>query len=138
MTEYEVASLALEQASGIREQTMIMQTQLTLVQENLTTFITLMSGYLIVAYLIGEKLTLVQVCILNLFYLVIMTFSLLGIFISQGVGIFRYEKLLLIYPDTISLPFWGVESQITLAAVLAIIVAVSIWFMWEVRHPKTA
>jgi hypothetical protein len=138
MTEYEIASLALEQASGIREQIELTQSQLGLVQENLSVFLTLLSGYLIVAYLVAKSLTSVQVVILNFFYLVIMSLSLLAVFTAHGVGIFRYGELLLLNSDTMSIEFWRVESQVILAAVLAIIVAVSIWFMWEARHPKTA
>jgi hypothetical protein len=138
MTEYEIASLALEQASGIREQIELTQSQLGLIQENLSVLLTLLSGYLIVAYLVAKSLTSVQVVILNFFYLVIMSFSLLAVFTAHGVGIFRYGGLLLLNPDTMPIEFWRVESQVTLAAILAIIVAVSIWFMWEVRHPKTA
>jgi len=138
MTEYEIASLALEQASGIREQIELSQTQLGLVQENLSVFLTLLFGYLIVAYLVAKSLTSVQVVILNFLYLVIMSLLLLAVFTAHGVGIFRHGELLLLYPDTMPVEFWRVESQVALAAFLTIIVAVSIWFMWEVRHPKTA
>jgi hypothetical protein len=138
MTEYEIASLALEQASGIREQIELTQSQLGLIQENLSVLLTLLSGYLIVAYLVAKSLTSVQVVILNFFYLVIMSLSLLAVFTAHGVGIFRYGELLLLNPDTMPIEFWRVESQVTLAAILAIIVTVSIWFMWEARHPKTA
>jgi hypothetical protein len=138
MTEYEIASLALEQASGIREQIALAHSQLGLVQENLSVFLTLLFGYLIVAYLVAKSLTSVQVVILNFLYLVIMSFSLLAVFTAHGVGIFRYGGLLLLNPDTMPIEFWRVESQVALAAVLVIVVAVSIWFMWDVRHSKAA
>ena len=71
MTEYEIASLALEQAAGIRDQSELLQGQVGLIIENLSMFITVLFGYLVVAYFVAKALTRVQVSILNFLYLVL-------------------------------------------------------------------
>jgi hypothetical protein len=69
MTEYEIASLALQQASGIREQVALTQTQLEVLASAAELQVQISVGYLVAAYLIGKSLTRVQAFVLNAFYI---------------------------------------------------------------------
>jgi hypothetical protein len=138
MTEYEIASLALEEAAGIRDQAELMQGQVGLIIENISMFITVLFGYLVVAYFLAKTLTRVQVSILNFLYLVIMTFSASAVFSAHAIGIFRRGELLILQPHRVPVPFWTSSGQAALVVIMAIVVAASLWFMREARHPKTA
>jgi hypothetical protein len=138
VTEYEIASLALEQAAGIRDQSELLQGQVGLIIENLSMFITVLFGYLVVAYFVAKALTRVQVSILNFLYLVIMTFSASAVFSAHAIGIYRYDELLIMQPAIVRVLFWSDSAQAALVAIMAIVVAASLWFMREVRRPKTA
>lgn len=137
MTEYEIASLALEQAAGIRDQSELLQGQAELITVSVATFFTILFGYLIVAYLVARDLTRLQVFILNFIYLLIMLVIFFASANAHTVGIFRYAELLELQPETVPVPFWTIEFQVFTLCVLAVAVAASLWFMWSVRHPRS-
>ena len=143
MTEYEIADLALSTQEGIREQISLVQTQIGLVQAQLslvltglTLFYTLLFGYLIVAYFIGANLTRGQTIMLTLLYSCTVFFNRFS-----GWNVMRTARelrsdLLQLSPDTskIALDSDGTITVVTVG-VVALYVA-SLYFMWEVRHPK--
>jgi hypothetical protein len=101
--------------------------------------ITVMSGYLIVAYMVGERLTRIQVLIINTFYLLSASTLVLSAF--QGildVSMARREAALQI-PE---LPIVGASTNIfiwpaSIALMNAAVVIASVYFMWSVRHSKS-
>jgi hypothetical protein len=143
MTEYEIADLALSTQEGIREQISLVQTQiglgqaqLSLVLTGITMFYTLLFGYLIVAYFIGANLTRGQTIMLTLLY----SFTVLVNRISGWNAMGRVRELRLdlfqLSPDT---PKIALDSDGTITALTVGIVALyvaSLYFMWDVRHPK--
>ena len=91
-------------------------------------YVTGVSGYLLVAYLIGSKLTTVQVAIFTVLFLVFsgfMTYGAFGFF--ENAHLFSRE-----YGRAYARPWAGDMALITqIGGIWA-----SIYFMWIVRHPK--
>jgi hypothetical protein len=133
MTEYEIASLALQQASGIREQVALTQTQLEVLASAAELQVQISVGYLVAAYLIGKSLTRVQAFVLNAFYIWWSCGAILNILGAHNAGQFQYQELLMIDPDRVMPSFWRAETAYFTAASWALVVLASLWFMWEVR-----
>lgn len=106
---------------------------------NLAVLITLMSGYLVVAYLVGKRLTRTQILVTNALYLMSAFTIVSGSFsVSLDMQIARKEMALLIpqlgllnYAE-VNIYFW---PSIVVIINSCLIVA-SLFFMWQVRHPK--
>jgi hypothetical protein len=121
MTEYEIRDLIINMAN--------------VATSILVVVMTIISAYLVVAWLVGEKLTRAQVTLVNLVFLAfapMMLFTWAGIF----VGTLRLqEKLHLINPETlIGLSSGGIAA---VSITLLVLILGSIKFMWDVRHTKT-
>ena len=101
--------------------------------------ITLMSGYLVVAYLVGEKLTRAQVMIINLLYVIG------ALTVVAGHSQYMADVMLARLQAHVSDPqvFVAVDSaQLTLIpATLALVnislITASLYFMWSIRHPRS-
>jgi hypothetical protein len=101
--------------------------------------VTVMSGYLIVAYMVGERLTRIQVLIINTFYLLSASTLVLSAF--QGildVSMARREAALQI-PE---LPMISASTNIfiwpaSIALTNAAMALAAVFFMWSVRHSKS-
>ena len=99
--------------------------------------LTVLTGYLLITYFVGEKLTTFQVCFVNVVFLLayISTWQTLIEYIAT-VEYFR-ETLATLKSD---LPLAGTTLNaspgysITVASLLTI---GALYFMWNVRHPKT-
>jgi hypothetical protein len=101
----------------------------------LAIYITLLMGYIVAAYIIGEKLVGSQAAIISTLYSLLMV-TIIAAFVSFiRVG---YENAYLA---------WEMSTQrkvgpVPLLAELGVVVMVfcylaSLKFMWDVRHPKT-
>jgi hypothetical protein len=101
--------------------------------------ITLMSGYLVVAYLVGEKLTRTQVSIVNSLYVI----SALSVI--SGHSQYTRESLLAGHQAHFSSPdsFAAVDPAylalvpVVLAVINISLIVSSLYFMWSVRHPRS-
>jgi hypothetical protein len=136
MTEYEIADLALSNAEAIRSQIALMQEQSLVNNTRLNLFYTFLFGYLITAYVVGAALTKIQVSLLNLLYLV-------AILINRRMyylGLQQHQELknglrqLQDVPSPPPLTNYGFEFVIITSIIM---ILVSLFFMWSVRHPKT-
>ncbi|GAB5412589.1 MAG: hypothetical protein Cons2KO_01920 [Congregibacter sp.] len=97
-------------------------------------YLTVTSGYLVAAYLVGRQLTDIQnrtILLLFLFTSVMFTFAAFG---SFGRGVALANKLEAISPDhTILLDAW---VPLVTASLLLCGIAASLKFMWDIRHSK--
>ena len=96
--------------------------------------IAVLSGYVVVAYAVGAKLTRLQVVALNINY----TIWLLYLAASGATGItngLRKNQLAqeLLGEPIASLPY-SIHIYWSLSTMLLV---TSLWFMWSIRHPKT-
>lgn len=100
---------------------------------NVSLAIAVLSGYLVVAYTVGVKLTRTQVSVLNTNYVIWMLYILAsgGTGLANGYARATVAKemlgespLLLSYP---------VHMYVLIGFLL---LTTSLWFMWSVRQPK--
>jgi len=132
MTEYEIADLAVstqelffqqrELAQGMAERAFHVTQQIG----------NLLFGYLIVAYLVGAKLTKVQVAILNALYLSwqLNSFRSLSI-LNTNAGVLL-EKMAEISPELTP----NIPSLLVALSLYSCLILASLYFMWSIRHPK--
>ena len=121
MTEYELAELVAiysSNGSGL-----------------FATYLTLISGYLITAFLAGARLNTLQVTILNVgfvFAASIVTFATFGALMTQ---VAYTMKLLVLAPGAPQIGRgWLMKS---LCILMAGGTLASLYVMWNSRHPKT-
>ena len=94
-----------------------------------------LSGYLVVAYTVGSKLTRLQVSVLNV------TYSLWYLYIASNgtMNLIRarayiVESLELVQHGFTLAPY-VVHARVAITLLLWV---TSLWFMWSMRHPKEA
>ena len=96
---------------------------------------TVICGYLLVAYAVGSKLTTFQVVAITFIYTATLFFNL-GAQLSSLTDAIEFRKLadeLLVeqtfrnYPNAVPI----------IMLIRCSIYFVSVWFMWNVRHPRT-
>jgi len=120
LTEYEMADLAMSAQATATPTTAL--------------FITILSGYLIVAWLVGEKLTRAQVIFINILFS-FFQLSLVAGWSSRWSLSYRYQDAL----HSIDPSFYELNSPAPLVA-FALAMCASIpgclKFMWDVRHPR--
>lgn len=129
MTEYEIADLAAAQFDRLVVMLDVLGTHLSI-------YLTIISGYLIVAYMVGKKLSRLQVSLISILYFAAALFeALLMVAISSSmIGIIEY---LVSVDDRIddsfvqSLGGQGLGLTVLIAALL-----LPLWFMWNIRREK--
>lgn len=100
----------------------------------LALFITTISAYLITAWLVGSKLSRPQIVLVNSIFI---TFSLLGVWgwlARYRMAIYYQEQLINLNPERFApIPL---SAIVFVTVVYLVIIASSVKFMWDVRHPK--
>ena len=101
--------------------------------------ITLISGYLVVAYLVGKQLTRTQVIIMNALYLISALLLVFGSFyhgldaqIARKMMALQIPELDLFSYASMNIYFWPSIVSI----VYSCLIFASFFFMWQLRHPK--
>ena len=107
----------------------------------LAILLTIVSGYMVIAYLVGEKLTRIQVLLVNMVYIAsglsVLTSnygSVLDSATARAEAAQRIEEL-----RSIATPVGEAVPEIyaiIVAAVNSLFLIISLVFMWQVRHPK--
>ena len=97
-------------------------------------YLTVTSGYLVVAYLAGSKLLRSQVLLITALYLLI---GGLSIFTFYGFGMRGVIYAMRAGELDSSLPIYGSPTFVALFSLMLIVVSVaSIKFMWDIRLHK--
>ncbi len=104
-----------------------------------TIYFTLVSAYLVVAFLVGSTLTRIQLFIVSTLYILWSLGTVNALHIGGRAaqrlqeGLIEMESRYFIYDDAAaSTAFWVFSfNLIQLTGILA-----SLYFMWSVRHPK--
>ena len=107
----------------------------SIMQAWLTVLVTILSAYLIAAYMVGSRLSRSQAAILNTLYL---GYSVLIVFAIVSAGSRCLEFVVEIQELNPAREF-GLTPVIlwVVLAVTSASVMVSLKFMWDIRHPKT-
>jgi hypothetical protein len=124
MTEYEMTDIIMSRYAQMTEQASL--------------YFALVSGYLITAYVVGSRLTRLQVTVINTLYC-LWTVGILGGYINTVNDTIELEQVIRsVWATTTA----GNISDSTSAAysfaiVQTIGIIASLVFMWSVRHPRT-
>ena len=96
--------------------------------------ITVISGYLIVAYVVGNHLEKGQIIIINFLYIFFATLLWYGSTSALFKQVEFVEQLQALRPDA----FYPASQEIDFAVafVTYLVDLASLKFMWDVRHPK--
>jgi hypothetical protein len=104
-------------------------------QAGLGLYLSILSGYLIIAYLVGAKLTRAQVSIVTaLFVFSTASVSLWFAAWSQRALEFAMEAKQLNPDRQVSN---STEALLIFTSMLFLGIIASLYFMWSIRHPKT-
>jgi hypothetical protein len=144
MTEYEQATLTIMKYEHNLSVMARFDSQQEMVAIYGSIYLTLLFGYLVVAYLIGKNLTRVQVSIFNVLY----SMSILGSLSIMAGGYagmatyWEYSQMLLqeLGHDRVLPLAAGLMSENFIIATMTInffSLMASLYFMWTIRHPKT-
>ncbi len=121
MTEYELQELAFTAGGlGINFAALL---------------ITLISSYLVVAYVAGSELTRPQITLVNVLFLFTSSLFLYGSVSSFIKQLSIVEKLRILNPED----YYPATPLVVIAVtvIFLLIILASLHFMWSVRHPKT-
>ena len=120
MTEYELADLV----SSTNANSLVL----------VPLFISIVSGYLVVAWLVGSRLQPSQASLINVLFV---SFACLGIFAwasRMRVALSYQPELLEINPDRLPVMSpWLIPATLI---VMTIVTLGCLKFMWDIRHPK--
>ena len=102
-------------------------------QQMSITYLSIVSGYLLVAHFLGSQLSRPQVIIVNAIYIVY-AIAQIGGFYSQMVTLADLSEASLQLGGYADVAAWGILwCSIQLTMLIG-----SLYFMWTVRHPKNA
>ena len=99
-------------------------------------FVTIMSGYLIVAWLVGEKLTRAQVIFINALFILFQFNLILAWSATWEKAIKVATELNSIDPTFYSSGLGSSAGLIVFAVTMIASIPGCIKFMWNIRHPK--
>ena len=122
LTEYELADLALTAQGNATPITAL--------------FVTIMSGYLIVAWLAGKKLTRAQIIFVNALFIFFQFNLILGWSVTWARAYKLGTTLQSIDPVFYSVGLNSTATLILFAVTMLASIPGCINFMWNVRHPK--
>ena len=96
---------------------------------------TILCGYLFVAYTIGEKLKRSQVIAITAIYAASYIYNMILhlLAVSNTVDFARMAGQISLE----TAPLLSQGAVLTMLTIRASIFLVSLWFMWDIRHPKT-
>jgi small-conductance mechanosensitive channel len=103
-----------------------------------TVLISIVSGYLVIAYFVGERLTRTQVSIMNTMYLAVATTTISGSYVALRDFMFARNEMaseipeFAVYGVVAKIYFWPFFNMI----LHSFMVLASLIFMWQVRPPR--
>ena len=100
-------------------------------------YLTVSSGYLIVAYLAGAQLTRSQTLFVSALFLVFAFYALWGVAQYWASGDEARLALEELGADMIELNYLGLNPVVIALPMGVLGILGSLKFMWDVRHPKT-
>ena len=99
--------------------------------------LTMITGYLLIAYFIGAKLSTLQVAFVNFVFLLMHANAVASVVMGILRESYYTQQVLKISPETPNIGSFGDAAVFCVVASL-IVTAGCLSYMWSVRHPKTA
>ena len=103
--------------------------------ESFLAYITNLSGYLVAAIVVGNRLTRLQALIITIGFIIFTTFTIWGAYTFWNASYVTVEKLGLAHPEIIPTN-WTNPAIVALVCMLGGQIA-GCKFMWDIRHPKS-
>ena len=97
-------------------------------------YITILSGYLIVAFVVGERLSKLQALIITIGFITFTSFSIWGAVTFWNSTYVTAVSVASTHPEITSFG-WLNPAHVALACMCGGIIA-GCMFMWDIRHPK--
>jgi hypothetical protein len=104
-------------------------------QTALGLYLSVLTGYLIMAYLVGDKLTRPQVLIVTVLYVCATTIITLWFFAWWSRALEFAMEAKQLNPDRQVAN--SVQAAWSITVMLFMAIVASLYFMWSIRHPKT-
>jgi hypothetical protein len=122
MTEYEILDLVASESAAMASQFNI--------------YLTVLFAYLIVGYFVGDKLTTAQTVVLTSLYIWPSSAQVMGMRLTLNHVVELFDRKAEVAPASSYESTYSAYTHLWLAAMLVAIGA-GLYFMWNVRHPKT-
>ena len=122
MTEYEMTDIIMSRFSNMTEQASL--------------YFALVSGYLITAFLIGERLTRLQVTLINSLFILWTLGILMGYNTSVAAVVDLDTAIRQLQSPSVGSNLGNSASAHIFSVVQAMGIIASLIFMWSIRHPK--
>jgi len=120
----------------------LVQAEISLLDSGAEWLITILTGYLLIAYAIGKNLGLFQVSFVNVVFLLLVLARLDANYASQEVVRSLMELLREQNPEiAMQLGYERIHSKTVIwirPIVITLVVTGAYVFMWSIRHPKEA
>jgi hypothetical protein len=107
----------------------------SLVISTMGVYMTIVSAYLIAAYLAGIKLTTSQVGIISALFITMTSILLMGLYGWATRGTYYTLELAALNSDVFAYGYSGVP--IVLTSLCSVGILATLKFMWDIRHSKT-
>jgi len=122
MTEYELTDVVMSRFGLMTDQASL--------------YFALVSGYLIVAWVVGARLSTIQVSVINGLF-VVWIVSITQGYVSSASAVVELERAISQLASTSSDAIDTSSGTYAFAIVQIVGLIASLFFMWNVRHPKT-
>jgi hypothetical protein len=106
-------------------------------EQSMAVLISLLSAYMIIAYSVGANLTKFQVLFISTCFTTVYIGVMQAQFFYLGETIYLAEKLNLLRDSPSAVEGTGDISAIIFISVRVLFLIGALYFMWNVRHPKT-
>ncbi|MDH4041461.1 MAG: hypothetical protein OEV88_12460 [Gammaproteobacteria bacterium] len=104
----------------------------------LVVYLTLVSSYLVIAFMVGKSLLRRQVALINTFFIAFSLFNLFAQAMSLRNALMAYSNAASGLEDMLSMTTNQILVLILTTAFFEIgIILACIKFMWDIRHPKS-
>lgn len=102
----------------------------------LALIITIISGYLVVAYIAGAKMTRAQVTLVNILYVLMSAFLIWACREMALRAAFFEDTAYALETSTFSELYARGDVAVAIISAFSLALLASLKFMWDVRHPK--
>jgi len=104
----------------------------------LTVYLTFVSSYLVIAFLVAKNLSRQQVVLINTFFIAVSLFNIGAQAASSRNAYIAYSKAAIGVDDMLYLTTDQISALIITTAIFEIgIILACLKFMWDIRHPKS-
>ena len=137
MTEYEIADLAASRAFELQGGVSLLQAQIAILADGVQQYMSILFGYIAAAYFIVGNLGGRQAGVFTTLYVMWQVWMISAIGVRSFLLQLIVEDLQEIVATPAALTYAPAVLNPALTSLLLAALLASLYFMWNVRHPKT-